>query len=133
MSFCESVRVEEIEPNFNKTVFFRTTIPKNKAKIVLSPFFNQKQHHQQQISVNSSSQPNMMVLNQTNILQPNKSQSNENTSSNVDVFPSSSDVHFGQNFIENDKLKSLPVINDSSSSNSSNVSQGIFVVFSACC
>lgn len=130
MSFCESVRVEEIEPNFNKTVFFRTTIPKNKAKIVLSPFFNQKQlqHHQQQISVN----PNMMISSQTNIIQQNKSQSNEYKSSNIDVFPSNSDVHFGQNFVENDKSKSLPIINDLNSSSSSNVSQGIFI-FSACC
>ena len=43
MSFCDSVQIEEIESNKNAKSVFRTT-PKiasiNKAKLVLSPYFN---------------------------------------------------------------------------------------------
>lgn len=41
VSFCESVQIEEIEPNPAKSLFNRST-PRiqNRAKLVLSPYFN---------------------------------------------------------------------------------------------
>lgn len=43
VSFCESVQIEEIEPNFNKSLFRSTPKPQNRAKLVLSSYFNNKQ------------------------------------------------------------------------------------------
>ncbi len=40
VSFCESIQVEEIEPNFNKSLFTRVTPKAQKSKVVLTPYFN---------------------------------------------------------------------------------------------
>lgn len=42
VSFCAEVQIEEIEPNFNKA-FRSTPKPQNRAKLVLSSYFNNKQ------------------------------------------------------------------------------------------
>lgn len=52
VSFCESVRIEEIEPNFRKSIFRSTPRGQNKAKIVLSPYFGNK---------NSTSSPSTLA------------------------------------------------------------------------
>jgi len=45
VSFCESVKVEEIEPNFNKSFTRLTPRIQNRAKLVLSPYFSCKQQN----------------------------------------------------------------------------------------
>ena len=43
VSFCDSVQIEEIEPNLNKSLFRSTPKPPSRAKLVLSSYFNSKQ------------------------------------------------------------------------------------------
>ncbi|CAF0955839.1 unnamed protein product [Brachionus calyciflorus] len=88
VSFCEAVQVEEIEPNFNKSIFNRST-PRvqNKAKIVLSPYFGNKNNLgnspasvvSSPITTNSSQTSTSMILPQVETQKVTTSQSAPST------------------------------------------------------
>jgi len=66
VSFCESVQIEEIEPNFNKSLFRSTPKPQNRAKLVLSSYFNNKQNTSPSMAQsNSAKQATAAQLPQT--------------------------------------------------------------------
>jgi hypothetical protein len=64
VSFCDSVQIEEIEPNSNKSIF-RTTprVPSsNKAKLVLSPYFTTPQANTTSHATSSTTNGNLIDL-----------------------------------------------------------------------
>ncbi len=76
MSFCDAVQIEEIESNNNAKSVFRTT-PKvstiNKAKLVLSPYFNKSPTSSNQNSSVDIANPNspQSVSNSQKVIQNN--------------------------------------------------------------
>ncbi len=66
VSFCESVQIEEIEPNPAKSLFNRST-PRiqNRAKLVLSPYFNKPNSSPISTNTNTNSPAANSLLNQT--------------------------------------------------------------------
>lgn len=109
VSFCDSVQVEEIEPNFNKSCFNRST-PRlqNKAKIVLSPYFAKNNINTSTPQTSSSTTPNQNLQttdsNKSELTCPSPSASNpahQLVSMNVPSSPSSSLIDFFSNNKQN--------------------------------
>lgn len=65
VSFCESVRIEEIEPNFNKSLFRSTPKPQNRAKLVFSSSHLNNKQSSISSSNNNSSTVNAILSNPT--------------------------------------------------------------------
>ena len=92
VSFCESVRIEEIEPNFRKSIFRSTPRAQNKAKIVLSPYFGNKNSApspnnlaSSSLIIASSAEPVKPIVSQSAPTTPNS----KSPSNNVQNSPSS--------------------------------------------
>ncbi|RNA45198.1 telomere-associated RIF1 [Brachionus plicatilis] len=94
VSFCESVRIEEIEPNFRKSIFRSTPRIQNKAKIVLSPYFGSKNPAQNVPSPNNLASSSLIIPSTGEAVKPVLSQSapttpNSKSVPNVQNSPSS--------------------------------------------
>ena len=110
VSFCDSIQVEEIEPNLNKSTFARAT-PKvqNKAKLVLTPYFNKS---------------NSSVLNNTSSTNSTPLSSVNGTTLSVTSSQSNSMQLCGSSLLFlNEQSSSSQASNSSSSSSSSTESK----------
>lgn len=71
VSFCDSVQVEEIEPNANKSIFRSTPRMPNK-KLVVSPFLNKSQPQSANVSNSSNLESNLLeTIESSTSQQPN--------------------------------------------------------------